>query len=1165
MRRLFLFLSFVGWAAFAPVGLEAAAQTLARSGAQAPPAAPRNQTLKEALLELQRCYKVDILFEEEAMTGVRVPTGLLDRTTTLEKNLKTLLNANGFRFRHLRNGAYVVRRARSAATTPAAPSPPTELEATTAEPAPIPPVMPIPTERLPLPERSVSGRVTDETGAGLPGVNVTVKNSARGTTTGTTGAFRLSVPDDNAVLVFSSVGYQKQEILVGNRTNLAITLKADDQTLNEVVVVGYGKVRRSDLTGSVAQFKNEGANERPAGSIDQLLQGRASGVQLTQTSGAPGAGVSFLIRGASSVTGSNQPLIVLDGYPIESNDRTLTPNSGANQWTTSVPPTNALANINPSDIESIEILKDASATAIYGSRGANGVVLITTKRGKSGRDKVTFSARTDISRLPKKIPMVGTRDYITYANEARLNSGQDSLYKATDIAALANTDINWQDLIYQTAVSQDYQLGFAGGDDKTTYALSTNYTRLQGIIRNSSFDRGSFRLNIDRQVTPRLKLRSSINASMSTNKAAQQANSNGQPSGSTVVGALVFRPIDQPYSGEEDDPNPALSGNPLTLIQIQKDQSRSRLLLLNVAADYKIAEGLFFRFNGGANETTSLREAYLPRGTFQGDAVGGLAYRATASNFNYLLENTLSYDRQVGTRHRINAVLGYTWQSWIQRTAGNQATNFPNDNLGFYAFQIASSSEVPLTNTTQWALASYLGRVNYTFNDRYLITLTGRADGSTRLAAGNKWAFFPSVALGWNLHNEPFMSRNGFVSELKLRGSYGLTGNQAIGVGSTQSALGTIRTTVNGTIVTSLLPSRIGNPDLRWETTRQLNLGADLGMLANRFRLSIEVYRRRITNLLLNQALPGSTGFTTIAANAGEIENKGLEIEAEARLLTAAGNGKLTWTVTGNISFNRNRVLNLNGLQLFGPNYLSVGALGFGQPLHTAVAGEPIGAFFGYRLNGIYQNADEIKTGPTDPSNPTVGSWRYADLNGDNVINANDRTIIGNPYPLYTFGITNDLRWRGFSLSILVMGNLGQQLLNVNRYYTDALALSTGGNVSQRAFDNRWRGEGTSATHARPLAIGPAWRQRFPDFLVEDASFVRLKTLTVAYTLPAEQIRHLVTPKLFVTATNLLTFTRYSGYDPEVSAFATNALTPGVDFGVIPQFRTFSVGLSAGF
>jgi len=1011
----------------------------------------------------------------------------------------------------------------------------------------------------------ISGIVLDDRGLPIEGATISEKGTENKTVTNKNGEYKLKVKDAKAILIISHIGYNDQIIYSKNQKVLNITLNPTTQTLDDVVVIGYGTVKKSDLTGSVAKLKVEGNEDKPITTVDQFLQGRVAGVQLTQNSGAPGSGMSFLIRGASSVSGSNQPLFVVDGYPVETSDQNLSPRTSADFLSSSVPSTNPLAAINPNDIESIEILKDASSTAIYGSRGANGVVMITTKKGKSKKDQISYSIRGDYSKLPKKIEVLRTPDYIDYINEARINGGLNPTYTARQKDSLSSvSNYFWQDLVYQPALSLDNQLSISGGEEKTKYTLSANYRKVQGIVKNSEFSTGSVRMSLERQVLKALKLSGQFTANLNVNKAAQQSNGNGEPSGSVITGALNFTPLTDPYAANDIDPNLNASGNPLTLISKGKNVSRAQFFLLNLKAEYKIIDGLTFLLNAGGNSTTSVRNVFLPRGTYQGTVSNGLAVRSESENYNYLIENTLNYNKTLCKKHRVNAIAGYTFQQFTGKSLGFQVSNFTTEALNYNNLSLGGASTIPTSTYQVSGLSSYLGRINYTYDNRYLITLTGRADGSTRLAAGKKWAFFPAIATGWNLHNEHFFPKNDWVSELKLRASWGQSGNQSIGVGSSLDRISYIRTIVNGSnIATAFSPSSFGNENLKWEITSNINLGIDATLMNKRVTFSAEIYRRLTKDLLIVIALPGSTGYNSIATNAGSVENKGLEFTLNAKVL----NKKLTWNISSNISFNRNKVLSLgNNAQIFGAGgYWSVGSVGLNQPLNIAMTGYPIGSFYGYKREGIYQNNTEIVKSPIDPIKPQPGDIKYKDVNSDGKITTDDRTVIGNPFPKYTFGITNDFSYKGFTFSFFIMGNIGQDVANMNRFPLDALITTTGYNIRKEAWDNRWRGEGTSNYYPAPRATGVIFSNRFSDFFIEDGSFVRLKNLTLAYQVPLKKSLFVKNAKVFVSATNLFTLANYKGYDPEVSSQGNSALNAGVDIGVIPQYKTYSAGVNLIF
>lgn len=1006
--------------------------------------------------------------------------------------------------------------------------------------------------------KNVSGTIFDKKGESIIGASIKLDGANTGTISDINGKFSLNVPE-NGKLVISFVGYIKQTIAVAGKTTLKIVLEEDNKALDELVVVGYGLVKKSDLTGSVSKLTSENAEEKAYSSIEQMMQGRVSGVQITQNTGGLGSGMSFNIRGANSITGSNQPLVVIDGYPVESGTIEINTGSEAN-FSGDVPSLNALASLNPNDIASIEILKDASSTAIYGSRGANGVVMITTKRGKEGKDKIQYSLRTDVSYLPKTIDMLNSMEYMAYSNEAYLDKKDGSVaYDAAAMLKYGAYNSDWQDLIYRTGYSQNHQLNFSGGDKKMQYALALGYLSQQGIVKNTSFDRGTIRLNLDREINSRLKFSVNIDGSMSMNKAVNQAAKSSDVGASIVSAALRTPPIYAAYSDTEDDI--ALTTgvtNPLILVTKADDRQRMTQVKVSANADYRFTKSFYFRVRAGINTTNGLRQYYMPRGTYLGDTRLGYAYEGNIRNMDYLSEYTLNYYKTIKRKHNFGIVGGYTWQTWLNRTDGVSAAGFPNDNFTYYNLSSALNIDKPVNKTTEWSLASFLGRFNYSYDRRYMVTLTARTDGATRLASGHKWDLFPSLALGWNAHNEKFMKNNDVISELKIRTSYGISGNQSIGVGSTLSRYDSGTGVINQSMVTTYYPANMPNKNLGWENTNQFNAGIDLGLWSGRVTFTADYYYKRTSNLLINLPIPESTGFTTYTTNSGEVENQGLDFDLGGNILT----GTLKWKATGNISFNRNKVLKFDGtMQSFmGASISSVN----NQPINIARVGYPIGSFFGYKIDGIYQTQEEIDNGSVDPANPVPGSFKFVDVNDDGKISDADRTIIGNPYPDYIFGLNNDLSWKNFNLNIFIQGSMGQDVVNVSRYYSDGLTRNTSSNVRSEAWENRWTGPGTSNTYPVARATAVPFEGRFTNFIVEDASYVRLKSLTLSYNFKPTKIKFIESISVFGTGGNLLTLTKYKGYDPEINSRGTNSMTPGLDLGSIPQFRTYSLGFKVG-
>ncbi len=1013
-------------------------------------------------------------------------------------------------------------------------------------------------------KRKYSGLVTDDKGEPIIGATVLVDGTNVGTITDTRGEFNFEALSEG-VLHVSYIGYETSKVILSSNTNLNIRLKEDAKQLDEVVVVGYGTIKKSDLTGSVSQLKAENAEEKAYSSIEQMMQGRVAGVQITQNSGALGSGITFSIRGANSVSGSNQPLIVIDGYPVETGSVSVN-TGGESSFAGDVPGMNALSMLNPNDIQSIEILKDASATAIYGSRGSNGVVLVTTKRGVEGRDKVEYSFRTDLSYLPKKIEVLNTYEYLAYSNEAYMDRNNGGfLYSQQRLDEYGDINTNWQDLIFKTGLSTNHQLNISGGDRKLKYALAIGYLTQEGIVKNTSFDRGTFRLNIDREVNQKFKFGFNIGGNKSLNKSVNQSTRSNDVSGSVVTAALRTPPIFKAFDEESDD-IASLTGitNPLTLVTKTDDQSRWTQIMISGFADYKITPNLTYRIRTGINERMVFRQYYMPRGTYLGDIRNGYAYSGNVKNFDYLIENTISYLKTIAKKHSVNAVGGYTWQNWVSRSDGVSAAGFPNDNFKYYNLSSGSSFDKPGNSTLEWSLASFLGRINYSYDQRYMFTITTRYDGSTRLAIGNKWDLFPSYALGWNAHNEKFMKSQKLINEFKVRASYGQSGNQSIGVGSTLSQYLYTTGVMNQSVNTVYYPGNMANSNLKWENTEQINAGLDLAFLRSRITFGVDIYKKHTKNLLINLPIPPTTGYTTYTNNAGDVENKGLEFDLGANVLT----GKLQWKINGNISFNRNKILSFNGemTQFNGPDFSMVN----GQPLHVAKVGYPIGSFYGYRISGIYQTQEEIDNGPVDPVNPVPGSFKFVDISGpdgvpDGLISDFDREIIGNPYPDYIFGINNDFKWKGFSLNVFVQGSIGQDVVNANRFYLDALTRTVSSNVRKEAYENRWTGPGTSNKYPGLRSTNQPFEGRFTDFIIEDASYIRLKSVSLSYTFNMKRVKYIESLKIFASGSNLITLTNYTGYDPEINSRGDNSMSPGVDSGSIPQFRSFSTGFNINF
>lgn len=1012
---------------------------------------------------------------------------------------------------------------------------------------------------------TVSGKVTDAGGSPIPGVNVRIKGSNMGAVTDADGNYRLTA-DENAVLLFSAIGFITQEISVNGRSVIDVVLSEDVRSLDEVVIVGYGSVRKSDLTGSVSSVKSEELEVVPATSIDQALQGRAAGVQITQTSGQPGGGTSIRIRGTSSITAGNEPLYVIDGMLINSDDGSL----GAGVSAT--PAINALATINPNDIESIEVLKDASATAIYGSRGANGVILITTKKGTAGKGTVNFDVYYGFQEISNKINVLNGEQYATMINEANTNVGLPPEF--ADPSSLGE-GTDWQDEIFRVAPISNYSLSFLGGDEKTQYAVIGSYFNQEGIIINSDFDRLSFRVNVDRKINDRLTLGNNLAISRITSNGVT-TNANALRPGVSSA-ALFFNP-NLPVFDEnemlgytiEDDRTETLANPVAALNEIENISTTSRLLG-TVFGQYSILEGLNLKVSFGVDGYFTKENRFAPRGLKGTEGSLGDGLVGTVHGLTWLNENTLNYNTKIN-ENNLDVVVGYTVQKFRSEGVRATALEFTDNRTGWHNLGAGLNPQSPASFESEWGIISYLGRINYSLNDRFLFTLTGRADGASKFGEGNKWGYFPSAAVAWRASNESFMQGLEVFDDLKVRASYGTIGNQSIPPYASLPLLTPRGEGVfnNDEPYKGMEPINYANPDLKWEQTNQFNVGIDAAFFENRISLTADYYHKRTVDLLLNNPVPYTSGFRQTLLNVGNLVNRGFEFEIQ----TVNTEGEFQWTSGINFSANRNEVTNINQED----DILASGVLFTGVDSWSIIReGQPIGTYYGYIFEGIFQTDEEAQNSPVlvgqgpDASNvysrAGAGSRKYRDINDDGVIDAEDRTIIGNAQPDFTWGFNNNLSFMNFDLSFFFAGFHGNQLVNFNRFYLDRL--SGENNVREEAWLNRWTPEnpGNEYPKAQIAGSGNLDVNVFSSAQVEDASFIRLRNVTLGYNLPSSLLERINISRLriYASGTNLLTFTDYTGYDPEVSHFGDSSIQLGADYGGYPMVKTYTFGLNIGF
>ncbi|WEK34223.1 MAG: TonB-dependent receptor [Candidatus Pseudobacter hemicellulosilyticus] len=1008
--------------------------------------------------------------------------------------------------------------------------------------------------------RTITGKVTSPDGKPVEDATVTVKGSSQSVVTNATGSFTISLPAGKDTLTITHVGYLLQDIAVGARTQLSIQLSSNNAALEEVVVIAYGTARKVDLTGSVISVKSDELKAVPTASFDQALQGRAAGVQVTQNSGKPGAEPSIRIRGISSITANNEPLYVIDGMLVNSDGGDF---SGG---VTRGPRIGPLASISPGDIESIEILKDASATAMYGSRGANGVVLITTKRGKSGKGRVDLEAYHGYQEVANKLNLLDAEGFANLVNDAKLNAGQTPIYvnpknlgKGTD----------WQDELFRVAPLSSYQATVSGADDKTKYALSGSFFTQDGIILNSDFKRYSFRANLDRTITDKLTVGTNLAYSRLSSQGVLTNDGNIVPG--VVSSAMLFNPVlpvkDASVKGGytfENDRGKIL-GNPIAEANEYVSNTILSRILGSVYARYAFSKQLEFKSSFGIDAFNNQENSFGPNFLKRTQASKGEASLAESQGMTWLNENTLSYNNTFNGKHRINAVAGFTVQQFNSDRLLVYAFDFPDNRTGYHNIASALNPQKPANSESSWSMLSYLGRVNYTLSDKYLFTLTGRVDGSSKFGANNKYAFFPSAAFAWRVSQEDFMQDIEAISDLKFRASYGVIGNQAILPYQSLALIGpygegVFNSPSGSEVYTGQEPLTYVNSDLRWETTRQLDIGFDLALFNNRVQFTADYYNKKTFDLLLTTPIPSTSGFGTTVLNVGNIRNHGFDFDLRTQNLRG---GELTWNSAINFSINRNEITNLNSETDI--------PLSYGILLRRGI---PISSFYGYIFDGIFQTDAEAAsspvligqepTGANPASHAKAGDRRYRDINNDGKIDADDRVILGNAQPKFTWGFNNDFSYRQFTLSFFWQGSQGNKMANLNNL--DLLNFTGQNNVLADAALNRWTPANPGNKYPRALAAGGLDAGVYSSAIVEDASYVRLKNVTLSYNLPAKVLNRLKARNLriYASATNLFTITDYSGYDPEANTAGQSTTLNGVDLGGYPQSKVYLLGVNIG-
>lgn len=1017
----------------------------------------------------------------------------------------------------------------------------------------------------------VYGKVSDEKGNPFSGVQVTIKNTGILTLTDENGHYKIILSAENNTIAFDILGYHKQEFLITDDYNLDVKMTPDLKILEEIVIVGYGEINKRDLTGAIGTVSIKDIAKAPVKSFDDALAGRVAGVQVTSPDGQPGASSKILIRGGNSVTQDNSPLFVIDGFPIEDYN---------------------LNAINPADIEAIEVLKDASSTAIYGARGANGVILINTKKGFSGKPIFAFSNYYGLQKNTFDIDLMNPYEFVKYQIELDSATASDLyLTDGKNLESYRNIEgINWQNQLFRSAPMRNHHLSVRGGNKDSKYAISGSVFKQDGTVIASGFDRYQGRVVLDQNLSEKIKV--GLNSNFSSFK------SFGTPftgSRSTYLNLLINAWQYRPVAGSleidrllNDAQDPAVISatnyqwNPVLTANNELRDRNTNQLTSNFFAEYNLNNALKIRVTGGFNWSKQRNDIFNNSNTRLGNPASPLGNRGVNGSltfierYNYVNENILTYNQSINNKHFLTFLSGFTTQKNTLFSYGSGAIRIPNEDLGISGI----AQGIPFginSEDSENKLASFLGRINYNYQSKYLLTASFRADGSSKFIAKNKWGYFPSGSVAWNLAQEKFMKGLRIVSESKLRLSYGVTGNNRISDYAYYSSVvegDDISYSPGGVLLNGSYVSTLSNPDLKWESTSEINIGLDLGFLNQRFTFTTDIYRKRTSDLLLNAQLPTSSGYNNAFQNIGSVENKGVEFTLESLNITKA---LFSWNTSLNLAFNRTRLIGLaqNQPELLTTIRWNSGNAYAQNPAYIAQLNQPVAMFYGYVWDGVYQYEDfneaspgvfSLKPDVPNNGNPAInilpGDIKYKDINDDGVVDINDRTIIGNPNPKFIGGLSNNLNYKNFDFHVFLQFVYGNDLMNVNRYLMEGGTNSFGANQFA-SYQNRWTPENPSNEYFRTRGWGPFV---YSSRVIEDGSFLRIKTLSIGYRFENELLKSykISNFRLYMAAQNLVTWTKYSGNDPEVSVF-DSALSPGMDYSAYPRAKLITLGLDISF
>jgi TonB-linked SusC/RagA family outer membrane protein len=1034
----------------------------------------------------------------------------------------------------------------------------------------------------------LKGVILDEMGAPLPGASVFEKGTSNGVNTDFEGSFTLSVSSSDAVIVVSYLGFDKVEILAANfDDNTNITLVESSSALDEIVVTGYGRQVKRNITGAVSSISLKQIEDLPLATFENAIQGQMAGVQVTEASGEPGAGATVRVRGVGSISAGNEPLYVIDGFPVSKNVGLGIQGDNFRRRSSFRPPSqNPLANLNPNDIESIQVLKDASTASIYGSRGSNGVIIITTKRGKKGgAPSFSYNSFFGTQSVANKLDLMNSAELIDYNRDATNNaylqrnpgaSATDpnsvrtnaAWRLAEDVLSPSGVDVDWQDVVFRSAMVQTHNLSVSGGSDNSSYYISGNFFDQDGIIEKSNFKRYSLRVNLEVDLNERTRI--------GLNLAPSYVVSDKVPAGSPyfarppgiVYSGIVHAPFIEPYNPdgsinqlnnqsyvltpEGQTTSFTSASNPLAIIEAVDDQLNQNRTFGNIFAEYDLMDNLTFKSYFGVDINNYKRNFYRASSLLYRTSKTGETFGQTASSesLSWVAEQTLNYSKEIGS-HTIDALVGYTAQKEKIDISSAVADTFPDDLVKTISGgQIASGSAVQ----EEWSLVSLLAKVNYSYEDRFLATASLRSDTSSRFGRGNKTGVFSSFSAGYRMSED---INADWLSDLKLRASWGETGNFLIPNYASIGLLSSYNTTFDGTLTNGIAPSTISNQDLSWEKTTSFDIGLDFGFLDDRIYGSLEYFKSTTTDLLLAVQIPSALGFTNALTNIGEVVNKGFEISVTSRNLT----GALNWTTDFNFSTIDNEVTKL------GPSGDPILSNGGAGNRHITKIGEPIGSYYGYQTDGIYQNQAEIdNSGIVDQiDTPRPGDFKWVDINNDGFINSADRTTIGNYLPDFTYGINNRFEYNNFEFSFLLQGVEGNEVLNLTRRH---MGNGEANYNSYSEWNNRWRSEAEPGNGLIPRANRQTGNSnnRPSNYQVEDASYLRLRNVTLAYTFPENSLNgKLDRLRLYLSGTNLFTKTDYLGFNPEVNNQDDNTNVQGEDYGAYPLSSVITFGINAKF